>query len=108
MKKVELFEEFNKAIEFQLKQIDENEWAVIALKAKKEVGRLDFIKSQFKPVLKASAVNVIPQLRREGIATAMYQYAETHFGLKFQRNDQHLTADGKALWNSKRRPFGAQ
>jgi len=106
MKKVKLFEEFTKGYEFSMKHIDDNEYAVIATKSGKHVGRLDFIKSKFKPVLRASIVAVDPSYRRQGIATSMYQFAETEFGMKFERNDDVLTADGKSLWNSQNRKFG--
>jgi GNAT superfamily N-acetyltransferase len=106
MKKVKLFEEFTKGYEFSMKHIDDNEYAVIATKSGKQVGRLDFIKSKFKPVLRASIVAVDPSYRRQGIATSMYQFAETEFGMKFERNDDVLTADGKSLWNSQNRKFG--
>jgi len=106
MKHIKLFEEFTKGYEFTMKHIDDNEYAVIASKSGKQVGRLDFIKSKFKPVLRASIVTVDPSYRRQGIATSMYQFAEQDFGIKFERNDEVLTADGKSLWNSKNRKFG--
>jgi len=106
MKHIKLFEEFTKGYEFTMKHIDDNEYAVIASKSGKQVGRLDFIKSKFKPVLKGSNVTVDPSYRRQGIATSMYQFAEQDFGIKFERNDEVLTADGKSLWNSKNRKFG--
>ena len=103
---IQLFEEFAKGYEFAMKHIDDNEYAVIAKKSGKQVGRLDFIKSKFKPVLKATIVIVEPSYRRQGIATSMYQFAEQQFNLKFVRNDEVLTADGKSLWNSSNRKFG--
>ena len=106
MKHLKLFEDFVKGYEFLMKHINDNEYAVIASKGNKEVGRLDFIKSKFKPVLKASIVIVDPSYRRQGIATSMYQFAEHEFGLKFVRNDEVLTADGKSLWNNSNRKFG--
>jgi predicted GNAT family acetyltransferase len=106
MKHVKLFKQFTNGYEFTVKHIDDNEYAVIATKSGKQVGRLDFIKSKFKPALKASTVNVDPSYRRQGIATSMYQFAEQEFDLKFVRNDEVLTADGKSLWNSKNRKFG--
>ena len=107
MKHVKLFEEFTKGYEFLMKHIDDNEYAVIASKAGKQVGRLDFIKSKFKPILRASIVTVDPSYRRQGIATSMYQFAEQEFDMKFERNDDVLTSDGKSLWDSKNRKFGA-
>ena len=87
MKRLKLFEEFTKGYEFSMKHIDDNEYAVIATKSGKQVGRLDFIKSKFKPVLRASIVAVEPSYRRQGIATSMYQFAENEFDMKFERND---------------------
>jgi hypothetical protein len=106
MKHIKLFEEFTNGYEFSMKHIDDNEYAIIATKSGKQVGRLDFIKSKFKPVLKASIVTVDPSYRRRGIATSMYQFAEQQFNLKFVRNDEVLTADGKSLWNNNNRKFG--
>ena len=106
MKHIKLFEEFTKGYEFTMKHIDDNEYAVIASKSGKQVGRLDFIKSKFKSVLKATIVNVDPSYRRQGIATSMYQFAEHEFDLKFVRNDDVLTADGKSLWDNKNKKFG--
>ena len=106
MKRLKLFEEFTKGYEFSMKHIDDNEYAVIATKSGKQVGRLDFIKSKFKPVLRASIVTVEPSYRRQGIATSMYQFAENEFDMKFERSDDVLTADGKSLWNSQNRKFG--
>jgi GNAT superfamily N-acetyltransferase len=106
MKRVKLFEEFTKGYEFSMKHIDDNEYAVIATKSGKQVGKLDFIKSKFKPVLMASIVTVDPSYRRQGIATSMYQFAEQHFNLKFVRNDDVLTADGKSLWSGNNKKFG--
>ena len=106
MKHIKLFEEFTNGYEFSMKHIDDNEYAIIATKSGKRVGRLDFIKSKFKPVLKASIVTVDPPYRRRGIATSMYQFAEQQFNLKFVRNDEVLTADGKSLWNNNNRKFG--
>lgn len=106
MKHIKLFEEFTKGYEFAMKHIDDNEYAVIASKSGKQIGRLDFIKSKFKPVLRASIVTVDPSYRRQGIATSMYQFAEQEFDLKFVRNDDVLTADGKSLWDNKNRKFG--
>ena len=93
-------------VTYTLKELDDDQFVVKALKGNKEVGRLDFIKSKFKKVLKGSGIAVDPNHRREGIGTQMYIYAEEQLGLKFVRNDEVLTAAGKALWNQKSRPFG--
>jgi hypothetical protein len=112
MKHVKLFEAWiteskqAEQVTYTLKELDDDQFVVLALKANKQVGRLDFIKSKFKKVLKATIVNVDPNHRREGIGTQMYIYAETQLGLKFTRNDDVLTPDGKSIWNQKSRPFG--
>jgi GNAT superfamily N-acetyltransferase len=105
MERIKLFEEFTHGYEFSMKHIEDNEYVIIASKNNKQIGRLDFIKSNFKPVLKATIVTVDPSYRRQGIATSMYQYAEQEFGMN-ERNDSVLTPDGKSLWNSKNRKFG--
>jgi len=79
---------------------------VYATKGGKEVGRLDFIKSKFKPVLKASAVSVDPSHRRQGIGSSMYVYAEKELGMKFVKSEEVLTPDGKRLWSDPNRKFG--
>jgi hypothetical protein len=43
--------------------------------------------------------------RRKGIASAMYQYAEKHLGTSLSP-DSEQSADAKALWRQKGRPFG--
>lgn len=109
MKRVKLFEGFvNESQDWQLSlsNIEDNEWVVKAVKGSKEIGRLDFIKSKFKPVLKATTVTVDPNHRRKGIGSSMYEFAEKELGMKFVRNDEVLTPGGKALWNNPNRKFG--
>ena len=106
MKHLKLFEDFVKGYEFLMKHIDDNEYTVIALKGNKEVGRLDFIKSKFKPVLIATTISVDPNHRRKGIGSSMYEFAENELNMKFVRNDDVLTPDGKQIWNNPNRKFG--
>ena len=66
MKTIKLFEEFineSSDWELSLSNIEDNEYVVRALKGSKEIGKLDFIKSKFKPVLKATIVTVDPNHR---------------------------------------------
>jgi len=36
----------------------------------------------------------------------MYEFAENELNMKFVRNDDVLTPDGKSIWNSSNRKFG--
>lgn len=109
MKKLTNFSEFLKEnandISFSLKQMSEG-YSVFATKDKKVIGELKFIKSQFKPVLKATSVVVNQEYRRQGIASSMYEFAEKQLKTKFVKTDDVLTADGKLLWNNPNRKFG--
>jgi predicted N-acetyltransferase YhbS len=89
-----------------MKELDDNEYAVYAKKNGKEVGKLNFIKSKFKPVLKATIVSVDPVHRRQGIGSSMYVYAENELKLKFVKSEDVLTPDGKILWDNPQRKFG--
>ena len=91
-----------------LKKLGNNEYVVYATKGGREVGKLNFIKSKFKPVLKATIVTVDPAHRRQGIGSSMYIYAEKELGMKFVKSDEVLTPDGKAIWNTPNRKFGIQ
>lgn len=56
-------------------------------------------------------VKVEPEFRRRGLATAMYQYAESVF-LKKLENHWHgdpetQSAEARALWAQPQRPFGS-
>jgi len=111
MKHIPTFESFlNEAntsrYNLELKSLEDNEYVVKATKGGKEVGELRFIKSKFKPVLKATIVSVDPSHRRQGIATSMYVYAEKELKTKFVQNDEVLTPDGKALWNGANKKWG--
>ena len=89
-----------------LKDLGHDDYKVIAIDNGKNIGELQFIKSKFKPVLKGSTVSVDPNYRRQGIGSAMYQFAEKEFNMKFVKTDDVLTPDGKALWNNPNRKFG--
>ena len=89
-----------------IKEIERGEWRVVAHIGREEVGRLTFIESQYKPVLKATQVTVEPNHRRKGIGSDMYVFAERELGKRFVRTEDVLTPDGKAIWNSPNRKFG--
>jgi len=87
-------------IEFSLKNVDD-EYVVLSKINNKIIGELRFFKSKYKPVLKAGSVVVQPNYRRKGIATAMYDFAEKQLNLKFEKNTDVLTPDGKLFWSSR-------
>jgi len=82
-----------------LKSIN-NEYIVFAIQNEKIIGKLMFIKSRFKPNLIGTSIVVDPNYRRQGIASSMYVYAEKQLKMKFIRNDDVLTPDGKVFWNN--------
>lgn len=92
--------------ELSLKDLSKTEYKVIATVDGKHIGELQFIKSKFKPVLKAASVVVDPNYQRQGIGSAMYQFAEKELNMKFVRTDDVLTGSGEALWNDPNRKFG--
>jgi GNAT superfamily N-acetyltransferase len=51
------------------------------------------------------AIEVDPEFRRQGLATAMYAWAERISGQKFRPATSHTDA-AEALWKQKHRPFG--
>ncbi len=109
MKYVNTFESFlyeSTDYVLSLKELDDNEYVVYAKKNGKEVGKLNFIKSKFKPVLKATIISVDPAHRRQGIGSSMYVYAETELNMKFVKSEDVLTPDGKSLWSNPNRKFG--
>ena len=109
MKTIKLFEEFineSSDWELSLSNIEDNEYIVRALKGSKEIGKLNFIKSKFKQVLKATIVTVDPNHRRKVVGYSMYEFAEKELNMKFVRNDDVLTPDGKRIWNNPNRKFG--
>ena len=109
MKNLLTFDEFlleSSNYELTIKEIEDGEYVVKAIKGGKEVGKLNFIKSKFKPILKATIVSVDPAHRRQGIGSSMYVYAEKELGMKFVKSEEVLTPDGKSIWNSPNRKFG--
>jgi len=109
MKHVKTYESFlfeSSGYELTMKEIDDNEYVVYAKKGSQEVGKLNFIKSKFKPVLKATIVTVDPAHRRQGIGSSMYVYAEKELGMKFVKSEEVLTPDGKSIWSDPNRKFG--
>jgi ribosomal protein S18 acetylase RimI-like enzyme len=89
-----------------MKELEDDEYVVCAKKGNQEVGKLNFIKSKYKPVLKATIVTVDPAYRRQGIGSSMYVYAEKELGMKFVQSEEVLTPDGKSIWNDPNRKFG--
>lgn len=109
MKHVKIYESFlfeSSGYELSMKELEDNAYVVYATKGGQEVGRLDFIKSKFQPVLIGAAVTVDPAHRRQGIGSSMYAYAEKELGMKFVKSDEVLTSDGKLLWSDPNRKFG--
>jgi GNAT superfamily N-acetyltransferase len=53
-----------------------------------------------------AGVEVKPRYRRQGLATAMYQFAEMKTGEKIQSWPENRSSEGNALWEQKERPFG--
>lgn len=51
------------------------------------------------------AVEIDPEFRRRGLATAMYAWAERLSGKKFRPATSHTDA-AEAFWKQKKRPFG--
>lgn len=89
-------------VKLSIKHIDiDDEYIVLAKIDNVIVGKLMFIKSKWKPKLISSSVTVDPNYRRMGIATKMYNFAESELNMDFQKNDQVLTPDGKLFWKSR-------
>jgi GNAT superfamily N-acetyltransferase len=102
----DLKEELLQDISFKLYNITDNEYKVAAELSGNIIGTLYFIKSKYKPVLKATSVSVTPLFRRKGIGSKMYQFAEKELGNRFIKSDEVLTSDGKELWSDPNRKFG--
>jgi predicted N-acetyltransferase YhbS len=93
-------------ITYQLKDLGDDDFKVVAMVGNNSVGTLTFTKSQFSPKLIGTTLSVDPEFRRRGIASGMYEFAEEELGIKFVRSDAVLTPDGKALWDNPNRKFG--
>lgn len=109
MKNIKTYESFlfeSSGYELTIKDLDDNKYVVYATKSGQEVGKLNFIKSKYRPVLKATSVTVDPAYRRQGIGSSMYVYAEKELGMKFFKSEEVLTSDGKLLWSDPNRKFG--
>jgi len=105
---IKLKDLLKETFDLKLKDLGDNEFKIIALQNGKNVGELNFIKSKFNNVLKASRVSVDTNYRRQGIGSAMYEFAEDKLNTKFIKSDEVLTPDGKALWDDPNRKFGLE
>lgn len=66
-------------------------------------GYVEFVHQRGK--LRACNLEVATAFRRQGLATAMYVFAETHTGMRAVPHDDQ-SADGQAFWAQNKRPFG--
>ena len=96
----------NLSVTFELKDLGDDDFKVIATLGSNSVGTLTFTKSKFGPKLMGTTLSVDPNFRRQGIASGMYEFAEKELNMKFVKSDDVLTPDGKALWNNPNRKFG--
>lgn len=48
-----------------------------------------------------SDVMVLPEFRRKGLATKMYDFIENHTGKKLRPSPMYQTGDGLALWKNR-------
>ena len=70
----------------------------------KFAGSVDFVMQG--GYLISANTEVEPEFQRQGVATAMYQFAEQETGLQIERNRMQSPA-GRALWEQKNRSFGS-
>jgi GNAT superfamily N-acetyltransferase len=77
---------------------------VHALKDGEEVGHAH-IRGFSQPEIYAAGIQVHPDHRRNGLATAMYTHAEKVTGKKMKPSDAQ-SEDAQALWAQPNRPFG--
>lgn len=68
-----------------------------------EIGELNFIVQN--NYLTDTIVEVDNKYQRQGIASAMYQYAEEQMNMKFDKSGEY-TEDGQSLWSNPHRKFG--
>jgi GNAT superfamily N-acetyltransferase len=73
----------------------------------KHVGKIQVVTDHEAGHLEANHVQVHPEHRRKGVATALYKHVETDMGRKFKPSSSQTDA-GKALWDKTRdsKPFG--
>jgi len=95
-------------------EIDENNWNLVTVRAfdttqkgltaqGKYAGSVDFVLRNNK--LQSANTEVEPEYRRQGLATAMYMYAEEVVGHYVVPHSDRSPA-GFGLWQQKNRPFG--
>jgi len=85
---------------------EDGEWNMLCVFATiggMRVGHSEFILRGGR--LLPNNVEVVPEARRHGIATAMYVFAEKHTGLVCVPHSIQ-SADGAAFWAQRTRPFG--
>ena len=78
---------------------------IISVDGDRVIGSLFYGKENPSDKTLKGAIEVRPEYRRQGIATALYVWAEQISGLKFQPDEPHTEA-ASALWGQKGRPFG--
>ena len=95
-------------------EVEEGDWNAVTVVAfdttqkgltedGKFAGDVDFVVQDGH--LRSAHTGVEPEYRRQGLATAMYAFAEQEVGMKaVPHSDQ--TDEGRALWQQKDRPFG--
>lgn len=71
----------------------------------KNVGRADMLYFSPQNEMVVSSVDVFPEHRRRGIATAMYEHAEKETGRKIHPS-MYQSREGKSLWLQPNRKFG--
>lgn len=100
IKSYKLFENLDD-YSLSIKKVDDDYYVVASLEDN-IIGKLSFIKSKYKSNLISTSIVVQPNYQRKGIASAMYNFAENELDMKFIRNDDVLTPDGKKFWDNRK------